>query len=392
MTELDENITEKTIGEDINETDNFDYSTQCSEYNARFSKWRQNKQNPYTYSYSYNSKESVFIESKGFVHTNPAEVENVRLSKLVSLIGIVLLIALGVENIFKKFFINILGFFGVNIYETFYKSIVVGGRREITAVLIFVAFLKLLIPLIVMRAQLKMPNALAYPSKLKNSGELVLAIAVAVIASVVTLIPNAFSEDSKEMFYFLRSYDTDGSVLGHTEFIVFTIFDVIFVSILFECLFRGRMFIALRQYGDVYAMVISSVASAIFMPDISSMLSIFIVSIAASIAMLRCGTIYAPVMVHVIYKVFGLGINLLETDTSDRMLMIRNAIMAIAFLAAVLILLIAHNINELGSAKTFARYTSDIPLKVKLLSSFKIISFTGALVIALVAAAMNFII
>ena len=42
----------------INVVDQFDYSTQNDNYNAKFRAWRKNKENPYAFNFKLNRKES----------------------------------------------------------------------------------------------------------------------------------------------------------------------------------------------------------------------------------------------------------------------------------------------------------------------------------------------
>ncbi|MDD6278685.1 MAG: CPBP family intramembrane metalloprotease [Oscillospiraceae bacterium] len=373
----------------INVIDEFDYSTQSDSYNKRFIAWRKEKSNPYAFNYSVNGKESVFIDGKGFVNTSVAEIESVILGRLLSLIGASVLIMAAVDNVFQKLFIQLLDLLGVNVHESFYNSVIYGGCTEVTAVLIVVTSLKLLIPLIFLRRKLRMPVRLAYPLELKNGKELILAIAAALIISVITSIPRAYSEGTKELFEFFRAYNTDVSMWGQQEFLIYSLFDIIAVPILFECIFRGSMFTALRQFGDVYAVIISSVISGLVMNDPYSMLVMMLVSYVAAVGALRSGTIYTAIVVHVINRVFSLALALVETSTSQNMYIYRNLAMVAVFVAGVVLFAVVANSKGVKHVRGIAKDSSRIPLAVKLLGSFKVLIFSAAVLICLIAALVN---
>lgn len=365
--------------------DEFDYSTQSESYNRRFSEWRKDKNNPYVFFYSINRKESVFIEGKGFVNTTPSEVESRILGRLLSLIGAALLAMIFISKVLGKLFIYLLDISGVNIHEVFYSSVIYGGRKEVTAVMIITTTLKLMIPMLIINSQLKMPRRLARPLELRDPKELIIAIALALIASIVVSIPNAYSPDPRNLFEFFRAYNADFSVWEQNEFIIYTFFDVIVVSILFEILFRGSMFTALRQYGDVYAVIISSLAACLAANDIQSMIATLIFSVVSSIGLLRTGTIYTAIVVHIIYKLYALALNLIETSTSPKMYLYRNISMVTLFVLCIFALWILLRFDDVKSKRTFARYTSSIRLKVKLAESFRTIIFSAAVLICLLA-------
>ena len=59
----------------INVIDEFDYSTQNESYNRQFKKWRREKENKFSFRFSSNKNESIFIDGKGFVSENAVSAE-----------------------------------------------------------------------------------------------------------------------------------------------------------------------------------------------------------------------------------------------------------------------------------------------------------------------------
>ncbi len=379
----------KTETDVIDVAGEFDYSTQSDSYNACFSEWRKNRKNPYAYNFTLHKKESVYIEGKGFVSDSPAEAEAKTMSRLLSLIGITMLIIVIIENVFSKLFVAVLDIIGINVHNTFFNSVIYGGCREVAMVLVVITALKLLIPMIIVHIKLKMPLKCSVPLTTKNSLELIAAIAAAFIASAVLGIPYVFAEGNTEVYEFFRSYNADISVWGQNEFLVYSFFDVIIVPILFEILFRGAMFTALRQFGDIYAVIISSVVSGLVMQSFTAALGTLVISVIASIGMLRSGSILTPIAVRVIYKMYIFTVSVLRMNEENVMLLEQGIFMAAVFVVGIVVLTLLLTKGGLKNTRFFADYTCHISRKGHALVTLKEFIFVAPAVLCLLIALLS---
>ncbi len=380
---------EKTI---IDVVEEFDYSTQNESYNKKFRKWRKNKNNPYTFNFSTNKKERIFIDGKGFVSNSPAESEHETISRIFFIIGTAMLLWVTIDNIIGKMIIFFLDIIGVNVHTTFFSTSCYGGSIEIVTVLIVISLIKICMPAFYIHKRLKMPHKVEFMSTMNHPSELISAIALSLAVCTVTNIPDAYSCSAKEIYSYFKSINTDISVWGQAEYVIYTIFDVIIVSVASETFFRGAIFSALRQFGDAFAIIITAVMASLLTQNFQEMPTVFIISVIASTGMLKSGSIFTAFAVSTVYKMYQLSIVIIEMNTSENMFLIRNLIMTGVFIVSsftAIFIYIAR--NRKNKQHYFAEYHSDISTKDRLIFSFRSFPFGAVAFVCLIAATIKVI-
>lgn len=375
----------------VDVVEQFDYSTQSESYNKEFVKWRRNKDNPYAYNFETNENESVFIDGEGFVRKSGIRTEADVCSKLIYLMGASAIVWIIIENVLDKLFVQLLDIIGFNIHVTFFNSAVYGGKTEVALVVVLTTMLKLIMPLLIVNRALKMPNSLKYPGRLNEPAELFGAISATMIVCVITGLPAAFSYETKEIYSFFRSYNADMSVWGQEEFLIYTFFDIIIVSVLFELLFHGAIFSALRQFGDYYAILITSVIAGALTQDYKMMVATALIASVSAIGRLRSGTIFTAIAVRITYKLYIFALNLIETSSSENMFLNRNFYMLSVFVVGVTLFTIVFFSKKRREKKSFALYNWYLPLKKRLLLPLKIVPYVSAIALSILVAVMNVI-
>ena len=328
---------QSTAKTDVNEVvsvvDGFDYSTQNETYNSEFKKWRKNSNNPFGFRFKKNSKEAVFVDGRGFVDNSIAEAEQERISRIFYVIGVAALIWVVVEDFAGKLMIAALGTLGINVNTDFFSSVIYGGGAEIVTALLAITMLKILLPAYFVHKKMALPRRVELMSRMNDPAELVGAIGMALLVCTAVSLPEAYSSETHEIYSFFNALTTDVSVWDQSEFIIYTFFDVVIVSIMKECFFRGAMFAALRQFGDPFALIMTSVTAALLTQDVREMPAVLLISLVAGFGMLRSGSLFTAAAVQVIYKMYLLALAILEGNTSDKMLIMRNAFMLAAGIA-----------------------------------------------------------
>ena len=373
----------------INVIDEFDYSTQNDSYNERFKKWRRKKENRYAFSFEANKKETVFVDGKGFIAHSAEEAEKEALSHIFYAVGIGILLWVLSENIFGKLGISVFTWLGFDIHNNFFSSALYGGSVEIVTALIAVSVLKIAIPGVVLHFMFRLPKRVEFMSRLNNSFALVGAIAAALIICVGTSLPSAYSSESKEIYDYFRSIDADVSVWDQSEFVIYTLFDVIVMSILTEMLFRGAMFAVLRQFGDPFAMIVTSLTAGLLTQDFRAMPSVMLISLIASYGMLSSGTIFTAVSVSIVYKMYSLALLLIETDRTEKMPLTRNIFMMIVLLAGIIGLGIYWFASVRKKKTVLARYRSEVSPMKRYVFIGKTFPYTAVLLFCLVCASIR---
>lgn len=370
----------------IDVIDEFDYSTQNESYNEKFRKWRRKRDNPFAFSFAENKKESVYIESRGFIEKSAVDAEKQVLSDIFYNIGLAVLIWIVFGDVISKIIISVCGFCGINIHNNYFSSVIYGGSREIVIAIISISFIKVFVPLIFLHNKFRLPTRVEFMGSMNNSMALLGAISTALIVCTVTSLPSAYSSESKEIYEFFKNIETDVSVWGQSEFIVYTIFDIIIMSVVSEFFFRGAMFAVLRQFGDIFAIVITSVMTMLLSQDFYQMLTILLIAIIASYGMLASGTVFTSVAVIIVYKMYKLTLTIIEVDPSDKMPLTRNLFMIITLIAGGIGLLVYWIYTVKTKKHGLASYKSELSYGERFLHSAKTFPFSAVMLLCAASA------
>jgi len=357
------NNQEKNI---INVIDEFEYSTQNDSYNEKFRKWRKQKDNPYSFNFIVNRKESVFIDGKGFVENSSYDSERGAVQRIFFIIGIAMLLWIVIENVFSKIIVFIFDKAGADIHTTLVTSSVYGNSKAVITALILTSAVKYAVPSVYLYKKLKMPSEIVFMKTMNSPIQLICSIGMAFAVSAVLSIPTAYSDSAKEIYSFFKSVDTDVSVWGQWEYVIYIIYDVIVVSVLSELFFRGAVFTALRQFGDVSAIVITSLMAGLLAQNVKEFISITVISVIASLGMLKSGSVFTAIAVNILCKMYQLSIAIIELDTSEYMFMVRNfTIMGVFSIGVGIVTIITF--REIDSPKKYlAGYNGETPLKQRI--------------------------
>jgi len=360
---------DKTDSTIINVIEDFDYSTQNTSYNEKFRKWRKDKEVPYSFGFEKNRKETVFIDGRGFIDNTASDAEKKVLSEIFYIIGIAILIWITIADVLGNVIVQILGIIGLNIHTSFMNPVIYGGSTEIVAVLITISLMKTLFPLIYMHKKLKLPLKVEFMQTMNHPSGLVTAIALTLTVCTIINIPSAYSDDVKEIYTYFKSINTDVEVWGQKEFIIYTVFDTIILSSISEMFFRGAMFAVLRQFGDAFAILITSITALLLTQDITEWIPVFLISLISSFGMLHSGSIFTAIAVNILFKMYQLALTIIEVDTSLNMPVTRSMFMMIMFLTGATVLLIEWFRIRKKNVRILAEYKSE-------LSEFKRVTYS----------------
>lgn len=311
----------------VNVIEEFDYSTQNNLYSEKFRKWRKKKENPFAFNFEKNKKESVYIDGRGFIANSATDTEKKVLTKIFYYIGLSMLIWIVFDNILSKIAISVLSLCGFDIHNNYFSSMIYGGNKEIVVTLIITTLIKVLIPLMFLHFTFKLPTRVEFMGSMNNPMALTGTFSVALIICTATSLPSAYSSDTKEIYELFKNSGADVMVWGQAEFIIYTIFDIVIMSVISEFFFRGAMFAVLRQFGDPFAIVMTSLMTGIMTQDLQKMPAVILISLVASYGMLSSGTIFTSIAVIIIYKMYDLTLIIIEIDPSDKMPLTRNFFM-----------------------------------------------------------------
>ncbi|OPZ18058.1 MAG: hypothetical protein BWZ04_02726 [Firmicutes bacterium ADurb.BinA205] len=357
----------------IDVVEEYDYDTQYEQYNRYYKNWRKNKQNPFAFNFEMNRRESVYIEGKGFKVPSLLDAESEVIGHIMHVVGIAMLMWVFIDNIIGKAAIQILGHFGIDIHANFLSDGVHGGLKEIVTFFIAVSFLKVLVPAVYMKKVFKVPKEVRFMNVLNHPADLLSAIAMSLAVSVVSTLPNIYNNTNSQLYNYFSTIDTDVSAWGQTEFVVYTIYDIIILSIITELFFHGALFAPLRQFGDFFAIGITAAIAGLLSEDLSELPAAILITLVAGVGMVRSGSIYTAFFVRIIYKMYKLAIVIIETDTSASMYLDRNLFMLAVFVSGVGTVLFIRLISE--KRECYSKYYSEIPESKRIRAAVKAYPF-----------------
>ena len=384
-------LTDTSVDTIINVVDQFDYSTQNESYNEKFISWRRNKENPFAFNFKLNRKESVFIEGKGFETRSASATEEKIVGRIMNILGFSMLIWVVPEHFLSKRLVALCCMLGCVIHTAFVSTGAYGGKSEIVTALIVIDITKILIPAIYIHSKLKMPRRVEFMSSMNHAADLFGSICMAMAVSAVSSLPNIYTNRTRQVFDYFRSVNADTSVWDQEQFVVYAIFDIVIISIMSELLFRGAIFSALRQFGDIFAIIITSCASALLVQDFRELPAALMISAVAAVGMLRTGSVLTAIFVQMIYKMYRLALVLLEADSPDNIFMMRNWFILAFFVIGVVGVILLYIFSKKKNLHRIASYSSEITLRQRLLVAVKSFPVPAAACLCLMAAFIKFI-
>ena len=376
----------------IDVVEQFDYSTQNEAYNENYITWRRKIDIPYAFNFTRNRKESVFVEGKGFENKSFPVAEEECIGKIMNIAGIAMFIWIVIDNLISRIAVAVFDVIGFDIHTSFVSTAMSGGSTEIVTALILVSLFRMWIPAHYLRRKLKMPKRVEFMSTLNHASDMFGAIFMALAVSAITSLPSIYTNRTRDVFNYFRDINADASVWDQEQFVIYTIFDIIIISVLSELFFRGAIFGALRQFGDIFAIIVTSVMSGLLVQDFREMPAALMISAVASIGMLRSGSIFTAIFVQVIFKMYRLALILVEADTSDSLHLMRNGFILIVFVIGAAGAVFLYLFRRGSDVHRIADFTSELSLKERLLTAFRTFPVSADICLCILAAAIKIIV
>ena len=375
----------------INVVEQFDYSTQDDGYNQSFIKWRKNKDNPYAFNFKMDRRESVFVDGKGFESKSLPTAERNCVIKIMNVAGIAMLMWVVIDNIIGKAVISLFSFLGFDIHTSFFSTGFYGGDVEIVTSLILIGLMKVMLPAWYVHKKLKMPVKAEYITKLRHSSDMIASLCISMAASAVTSLPNIYTNRTRQVFNYFREIDADASAWDQKQFIIYAIFDIVVVSVMSELFFRGAIFGALRQFGDLFAVVITSMMSALLVQDVREFPAALLMSAIAAAGMLRSGSILTAVYVQIIFKLYRMALILLESTAEDATFMKRNIFILAVFIIGVAGVGFIYMLGKKKNSHRIAPYKSEITMWQRIVIAFRSYPVPAVMGVCVMAALIKLI-
>lgn len=358
----------------------FDYSTQLDDYNEKLISWRKDKSNPYAFNYSFDQNESIFIDGKGFVEESAAAAERDTLSRILVVIGIASLLIVLIDSAFSKVLIFGLECLNVDIHNSLFSLGIYGSKYAVITVVVLTELLKYIVPLTIVTKKFRLPRRVSRPKSMRDPWEVVATIAAVLVISAVLGVLASYLNEHKAVYAFFQNSNTNVSDQGKAGFMIYTFFDVIVNAVLIEFLFRGEMLAVLRQFGDKYAIIVTSILAGVVTQNFRIMPGIVIISMILAVGTLRSGTICAAVLGHIAYKVYMFVLAFIETELTQTA---RDLFIAGVFIIGVLMLFFIYMNKSRRNRKFLAGGKAYITARAKFIYTIMTFPLLGTVIVSM---------
>ncbi len=382
----------ESAGKDtVDVIEDFDCSTQSEAYNLKFKEWRSRKENPFAFRFKANKRETVFNDSRGFETPSQASEEKRVISRLMFILGISMLFVVVTDNVISRAVAVLFGLFGVDIHVTLFSSTMYGQASSVVSVVVLVNMIRGLVPVLYSQKKLKLPMRTGYMSQVRSSVELINAIALTLIACTIVCLPTAYSGSTKEIYEFFSNSNTEVDLWGQKEFVFYAVFSILVFPALEVLFFNGPMFTALRQFGDPFAIIVTVTSACLLTRDFREMPATILITLIASVTMLRSGTIMTAIVVHIVYKMYNFALIMFEGSSSANMLLKRNMFMIAALIAGAVISGLIYIVRKKMkvSGHYIALYHSDTKPAMLLAAAAKSFPYTAVAILCIVEATVK---
>lgn len=287
----------------IDAAKNFYCSCQDKEYNDSYYKWRSDSDNPFCFRFVNNTKEHVYIDGKGFVEQNPKKIEREALSKYAFLLGGILSLYFTIELFGEGLLCLIFTLFGGDVKWSIVSGVSGGGEFLRILNQVITGTLKRIIPIMVLMKATKIPWINAVPVKVVHSQPYKSAAPFAMVMVAVVTFLNAMYMN---VLSFINITETTGpfyfpsSASGQ---FVMVLTDLLLIPIVSEICLRGVLMQSLRQYGDAFALLMTSLIASFMTHDITQSCSIFIMSLCIGYFVLETGSVKTGIIMRVTYRI-----------------------------------------------------------------------------------------
>lgn len=293
---------------DVVEDVSFPYQT--SDYQEDFRDWRRRKQNPYAFRFTKNPKEATFSESQTLTAQSPAKAEQAVLNRIGTMMGILLLGYLLIENVLDKAVVLLMRLMHLHIELVFLgETHLYGDEKLVFWVSFLIHLLKYLVPAVLMQVILRLPLRVSLPSTLRNPYHLIPGIVLTMVLSVgMGMVGISHSAELEKYRLILSTNDTEDKK------IIFYILMMIFViPLVSELLLHGCLFQALRQFGDNFAIVSTVILAAVMTHNAPDALRIGLLHLTISYYVIQTGSFGAAVLLRITHEIYMFALFCLES-------------------------------------------------------------------------------
>ena len=279
------------------------YRNQSEEYHKKYLEWRTDPKNPFGYTFVHDSRIRTYVDGEGFIDETPENNERTALRNCCRVMGAALLIMVSVA--FVRYFVMNLVFdvpYGGRSYHSDLSIDDTSLPTFSAYAMLLLNILEYLLPIIFLKAATRMPTKIAVPMRRSRNVSAPASILMMLVIMVIGRIcNNIMAQLLYKVNIDIPYYDYIKVSTPAAEFIC-GIGQHVLIAILIEIIFRGYLLQMFRQFGDAFAVVITSLAGCMMLYDISQIGYMFCVGLFTGTVTLRSGSIKNACLMRVIAR------------------------------------------------------------------------------------------
>lgn len=303
---------------------------QSENFNENYRKWR--KESPFGFYFVKDTNLLVYIDGKGFVDDRPEKAEKKFLSRNMYIIGIALCVYFLLEATLPYLAAYIMNLFGYNISNDFVFGIMNATSVQYTAISSIIAFIKITIPILILFIARKTPMNIIFPVKITNKEAARISFPVVLMICGVALCCSFFWSITLDAFSIdvspasVKIGDSLGSAL------ISSIAYIIIFPVLKELFLRGAIMQSLRQFGDGFALILTSIISALLKHDISHLWFVLLTSFCIGYVTLCTGSVVCGIFADIFISIVVYIVSTLKSFLPNNIFSVITAIIILSFM------------------------------------------------------------
>lgn len=271
---------------------------QNSEYNELYRKWQIEHKKDYGFYLPEGQGELAYRTGEGFINNNPEAAERSALEEIHSVIAKTIILY-SIMNIIRT---TLLADYALGLSKNVfysYRGYFYGYEPAALFYSYFVTLTVKLLPLTYLIKKVRMPLKLMIPLKTSNKPLMRLSVPMAMLIFGIMAVFTAIGciiTDKPGTDFSKRIWIPESLWVMTLSSILYTIV----LPITSELIHRGLFLQILRQFGDGYALIVTSIIAAFTSGEMSSWMFYLTFSFVAGYFTLRTGSIVSPILMRLV--------------------------------------------------------------------------------------------
>lgn len=344
------------------------YVSQDKAYHDAFTKWRNDKHNRFGYRFVHDSREHTYVDGEGYADSRSSNAERSSLRQCFSFLGMSMLTLflfnqlqfMVMRMLFSEKTIEWVYYSDNDIHQavSFNEMAVSCGFRifsMLVIILMYVFFIHLPVRVSFPLAKLK-PKFFIY----SLTASLIMAVVFHVLDKAINSLSMSVGLDVT--LYTLKLTDSNEC------FVLYLVCEMFIIPVMHELLFRGCVLQLFRQFGDRFAILVSSFAAACCYHDITKFVYVFSWSVLLGIITIKSGSILPAEIIKVISNSFAIILNTILTSEKQVYALLLESVICLSVLLVCVTILLIMRIKLIRPFKINPDYTA-LPVTQKIRES-----------------------